>query len=149
MNSTDNNNIRTLIHYMYRDGFCTEEIAKRLGISVAKIKKLIKEDEEIAWDLKYLKMMTDFEVEDSLLKKALGTTVTEVKETEKSTGTETVRSTKEVQGETSAMQFWLKNRMPERWSDKSEDNKDTILRLEKIFESIDKQSKRCKKSGNC
>ena len=87
-------------------------------------------------------MLTDYRVEDSLLKKALGTTITETKETEKSTGLETVTNTKEVAGDTSAIQFWLKNRCPEKWNDKTASNQDTIDRLDKIFAAIDNKAEK-------
>ena len=143
--STDEN-IRLLIHYMARDGMDEYEIAKRLNLKVSYIKSLIKDNEEIIRDMEYAKMLTDYRVEDSLLKKALGTTITETKETEKSTGFETVTSTKEVQGETSAIQFWLKNRCPEKWSDKENSNAETVEKLEEIFKAIDKKAEKATKN---
>lgn len=144
--STDEN-VRLLIHYMARDGMEEREIAKRLNLKVSYIRKLIESDEGIIRDMEYAKMLTDYRVEDSLLKKALGTTVTEVKETEKGTGCETVTNVKEVPGDTSAMQFWLKNRCPEKWSDRAGGNADTIERLEKIFKSIDSKAKKSCEKG--
>jgi len=81
-------------------------------------------------------MITDYQVEDALLKKALGGVSTEVKKTEKKTGTETVTVTKEVPADTSALQFWLKNKCPDKWSDKAEAVSNTEERLNKIFDSI-------------
>lgn len=145
MNLSNNDNIRLLIHYMARDGFDVSEISKRLNLKISAIKKLIKSDEDIIRDMEYAKLLTDYRVEDSLLKKALGSTVKEVKETEKSTGIETVINTKDVPGDTSAMQFWLKNRCPEKWGENAKDTSDTAERLEKIFQAIDtKSNETCK-----
>ena len=109
--STDDN-IKLLIRYMARDGYDAEEISKRLNIKLSQLKKIIEDDEEINRDLEYAKMLTDYRVEDMLLKRALGTTVTETKETDKGNGIETITNTKEIQGDTTAIQFWLKNRCP-------------------------------------
>lgn len=140
MNLSNDDNIRLLIHYMARDGFDLSEISKRLNLKVSQIKKLIKSDENIIRDMEYAKLLTDYRVEDSLLKKALGSTVKEVKETKKSTGIETVTNTKDVPGDTSAMQLWLKNRCPEKWGDKAVNTSNTENILNKIFQSIDTKS---------
>ena len=137
--STDDN-IRLLIHYMARDGFDETEISKRLNLKVSYIKKLIKNDKDIIRDIEYAKLLTDYRVEDSLLKKALGDTVTETKTTEKGSGSETITNTKEVPADTSAIQFWLKNRCPDKWNEKVPGDEGTIQRLEKIFEALDKKA---------
>ena len=137
--STDDN-IKLLIRYMARDGYDAEEISKRLNIKLSQLKKIIEDDEEINRDLEYAKMLTDYRVEDMLLKRALGTTVTETKETDKGNGIETITNTKEIQGDTTAIQFWLKNRCPEKWNEKSASNADTVERLDKIFKAIDKRA---------
>ena len=134
---TNNNDILLLlIRYMARDGLDKKEIIKRLGITSQKFTALINKDSSICDELIYQKMITDYKVEDAVLKKALGGTVTEVKETEKYTGTETVTVTKEVPADTSALQFWLKNKCPDKWSDKGSDFSDTQEKLDKIFLSI-------------
>lgn len=142
MSSSNDDTIRLLIQYMARDGLNEEEIAKRLKKKVSYIRKLIKSDENIIRDMEYAKLLTDYKVEDMLLTRAVGTTLTEVKETEKNTGTEVVTNTKDVVADTSAIQFWLKNRCPQKWNDKGTDNSDTIERLEKIFSAIDDKAKK-------
>lgn len=80
--------------------------------------------------LKRGKTVVDIQVENALLKRALGYSYDEVTKErvldyDPSTGqvvgshmevTKTVR--KEVQGDTTAQIFWLKNRRPEQWRDK-------------------------------
>ena len=140
MNFSTDNNIRLLIHYMARDGFDEKEISKRLNLKISYIKRLVNNDKDILRDMEYAKMLTDYRVEDSLLKKALGDTVTETKTTEKASGSETITNTKEVPADTSATQFWLKNRCPDKWNEKIPGDEGTVQRLEKIFEAIDQKA---------
>ena len=82
------------------------------------------------------------------MKKALGSTSVEIKETEKQTGTETVKVTKEIPADTSALQFWLKNRCPDRWCDNANEHGETIEKLEKIMEGITLLSEQSLQTGN-
>ena len=128
---------------MLRDGFSKKEIASRLEISNQKLSSLIKKLNEESDELSYIKMLTEYQVEDALLKKAIGTTVTEVKETSKPSGTELVTITKDVLPDTSALQFWLKNKCPEKWSDKGVSFTNTEELLNKIFDSISDNADKC------
>ena len=67
--------------------------------------------------LKKGKEVVDRQVENALLKRALGYTYDEVTI---EGGVETKRVTKEVAPDTTAQIFWLKNRKPEDWRDKRE-----------------------------
>lgn len=125
-----------LVRYMARDGIDKKDIIKRLSISSRKYNSIIEQLGENPDELVYQKMLTDYQVEDALLKKALGSTSTEVKETEKKTGTETVTVTKEVPADTSALQFWLKNRCPNKWSEKGAEMSNIDENLMKIFNAI-------------
>jgi hypothetical protein len=85
---------------------------------------------DISDTLKRGKEVVDIQVENALLKRALGYSYDEVTrervlDYDPSTGqvvgshmeiTKTVK--KEVQGDTTAQIFWLKNRRPEQWRDK-------------------------------
>ncbi|CAI3601335.1 hypothetical protein CNEO2_2630002 [Clostridium neonatale] len=67
--------------------------------------------------------MVDIQVENALLKRALGYKYDEVtKELNEDTGELEVTKvvTKEVQPDTTAQIFWLKNRKPEDWRDRKE-----------------------------
>ena len=59
-------------------------------------------------------------VESSLLKRALGYQIVEVKEETGGEVDKTTKTTKQVAGDTTAMIFWLKNRNPDRWRDKQQ-----------------------------
>ena len=140
--SDNDEKILLLIRYMSRDGVQKDEIIARLGITKKKFTELIKKSDKNTEELIYEKMITDYQVEDALLKKALGGVSTEVKKTEKKTGTETVTVTKEVPADTSALQFWLKNKCPEKWSDKAETVSNTEELLNKIFDGITQQAEK-------
>lgn len=125
---------------MARDGLGYEEIVKKLGISKRKINNLIKQDETLEKEIEFLKLLTDYAVEDALLKKALGSTSVETKETQKSTGVESITVTKEIPSDTAALKFWLEHRCPERWAEVSETNQAIDERLEKIYKEISNQA---------
>ena len=126
---------------MARDGLSESQIIKHLGITQNKFNSLKKANDELKKDINYSKLLTDYAVEDALLKKALGSISKEVKETEKESGTEMVTVTKEVPADTSALQFWLKNRCPDRWNEKNVSGKSTEEMLDNIMERITKNAK--------
>ena len=76
-----------------RDGCTDEELAKKMNISPSTLYEWVKKYPEISEAIKKGKEVVDYEVENALLKKALG-------------------------GDVTAMIFWLKNRKPHQWRDK-------------------------------
>lgn len=67
------------------------------------------------------KLQTDpleTQVEQALLRRALGYTVTETRTETTDKGSRTVTTEKELPPDISAQMFWLKNRFPQRWRDK-------------------------------
>ena len=108
-----------------RDGLTDEQIAHNMGISASTLYEWKKQYKEISESLKKGKEVVDREVENALLKRALGysykETTTELF-VDKKTGKEELRVTKvvtkEVVPDTTAQIFWLKNRKPEEWRDK-------------------------------
>ena len=102
-----------------RDGLTDEQIAKNMKISPATLYNWKKDHLEILESLKKGKEVVDYEVENALLKRALGYTIKE--ETLTKDG-ELVEVEKEVPGDVTAQIFWLKNRKPDVWRDKPEDN---------------------------
>ena len=72
----------------------------------------------------------DIQVENALLKRALGYDYTEEKvEVSEKDGRKVTQTVKHVAPDTTAQIFWLKNRRPDRWRDKpaAEDRTDGIL----------------------
>lgn len=98
-----------------RDGLTDEQIAKKMGVNIATLYDWKKKYPEISESLKKGKEVIDAIVENALLKRALGYRYDEVTI---ENGIETKRVTKEVQPDTTAQIFWLKNRRPDKWRDK-------------------------------
>lgn len=106
-----------------RDGLTDEQIAYNMGIAYSTLKNWKNEHMAILAALKKGKEVIDRQVENALLKRALGYQYDEVKReeyynqegelVEKKTVT-----TKEVIPDTTAQIFWLKNRKPAEWRDK-------------------------------
>lgn len=108
-----------LAYWMCRSGLKDEDIAKQFDIGVSTLNKWKNDHPEFMESLKGSKVLTDYLVEDSLLKRALGYDATEVKTTVFPNGTiKTETTVKHIMPETLACIFWLKNRKPELWRDK-------------------------------
>lgn len=113
-----------------RNGLTDEQIAANMGITRSTLNEWKKKYSDILDTLKRGKDIVDIQVENALLKRALGytyieTTQERVDDYDPHTGlktgshmevTKTV--TKEVQPDTTAQIFWLKNRKPDTWRDK-------------------------------
>lgn len=100
-----------------RDGLIDEQIAKNLGVAYSTFRKYRDEHSALSAALKRGKEVVDREVENALLKRALGYQYEEVTY---EFGEETKRVVKEVQPDTTAQIFWLKNRKPHVWRDKQD-----------------------------
>ena len=99
-----------------RDGLTDEQIAHNMGIATGTLYSWKKSHVEICEALKKGKEVVDFEVENALLQSALNGNIT-------------------------AQIFWLKNRRPDKWRDKpEEENADSeengIIFLAPIVESL-------------
>lgn len=103
-----------------RDGLTDEQIAKNMGISAATLYNWKRDYLEISDTLKRGKEVVDFEVENALLKKALGYKTKEMKLTRDG---QLIEMEREVSGDVTAQIFWLKNRKPDKWRDKPEEEK--------------------------
>lgn len=108
-----------------RDGLTEEQIAHNMGISRSTLSEWKKKHSDISDTLKRGKEVIDRQVENSLLKRALGYRYKETTReliTNKETGHSELVVTKVVEKEvvpdTTAQIFWLKNRKPEDWRDK-------------------------------
>lgn len=101
-----------------RDGLTDEQIAQNIGINPATLYDWKNKYDEISKTLKRGKEVVDYEVENALLKRALGYTAKEKKLTKDG---EVIELEREVPGDVTAQIFWLKNRKPAEWKDKRED----------------------------
>lgn len=125
-----------LVEGWARDGLTDEQIAKNLGIGKTAFYKYKKEYTEFADILKRGKEVIDYEVENALLKKALGYEYTEITKERVVMKDEHGKILTDIQGvpcyemvvtkivkkevnpDTTAQKFWLKNRKPMEWRDK-------------------------------
>ncbi|MEK3796126.1 helix-turn-helix domain-containing protein [Paenibacillus sp. FSL R7-0204] len=114
-----------------RDGLIDEQIALNMGVKRQTLYDWKNKFPDISDALKKGKEVVDRAVENALLKRALGyqydeVTKEAVKQQDEESGewvtviAETKRVTKEVQGDTTAQIFWLKNRRPDKWRDKQD-----------------------------
>ncbi|MDU5680998.1 MAG: transposase [Peptostreptococcus sp.] len=104
-----------------RDGLTDEQIAKNMGVRTSTLYDWKKKYSEISESLKKGKEVVDRAVENALLKRALGYSYTET--TKELVGTKmivTKEVVKEVQPDTTAQIFWLKNRRPDIWRDRKD-----------------------------
>ena len=126
-----------LIKGMARDGLTQQQIADNLGINVDTLIEYKKKYTDFSEALKKGKEVVDIEVENALLKRALGYKYDEVTY---ENGVETKRVTKEVQPDTTAQIFWLKNRKPNNWKDRIEtdEDKEAVANASQVIAKIRK-----------
>lgn len=104
-----------------RDGLTDEQIAENIGINVCTLYDWKNKYPNIAEALKDGKDVADRQVENALFKSALGYTFDEVtKELKDDELVVTKVVHKEVQPNTTAQIFWLKNRKRAEWRDRVE-----------------------------
>lgn len=109
----------TLVEGWARDGLTDKQIADNLGISKDTFYKYKNRYTDFSDSLKKGKEVVDYEVENALLKRALGYKYNEVTIEEADDGSIRRKTvTKEVIPDTTAQIFWLKNRKPNKWRDK-------------------------------
>lgn len=116
-----------LVEGWARDGLTNEQIASNLGISKTTFYKMLNEHSELSELLKKGKEIVDYEVENALLKRALGYKYEEkTYETRWDDNQErfreilTKRVTKQVSPDTTAQIYWLNNRKPKQWRNKQD-----------------------------
>lgn len=112
------------------DGLSDEQIAKNMGIAKSTLNDWKTKFPDLSEALKKSKEVADREVENALIKRAIGfkydeiTYETNYDEDGEPITREVKRVTKMVVPDTGAAAFWLKNRKPDVWKDKHEvDNK--------------------------
>ena len=104
-----------------RDGLTYEQIAHNMGIGLTTLKEWRQKQPTIQSALKKGKEVVDIEVENALLKRALGYTITlKEQKLDKEGCVHTLEKDVHVPGDTTAQIFWLKNRRKQQWRDKVE-----------------------------
>lgn len=129
-----------------RDGLVDKQIAANIGVSERTFTDWKSKYSAISSVLKKGKEVVDRQVENALLKRALGYEYEEVKEKfECGVLTERTVTKKEVIPDTTAQIFWLKNRKREAWTDKqsielSKPIDESIKEMEDYFEQLKKEN---------
>ncbi len=111
-----------------RDGLTDEQIAANMGIRRETLYEWKKKHSNISNALKKGKEVVDIEVENALLKRALGYTYNEV--THERVGDQLIPTKivkKEMPPDTTAQIFWLKNRKPDAWGDRISISSEVII----------------------
>lgn len=128
----------SLLEAWCRDGLIDADIAKRIGIRRETLYDWKNKYPLISNALKKGKEIIDIEVENSLLKRAMGYEYEEV--TEERVGEMGLITTKivkkQVVPDTTAQKFWLKNRKPKEWRDKQEVDIQGQISLETLIEKV-------------
>ncbi len=111
-----------LIEGWAREGLTEEQIAKNMGCAYDTLNEWKKKFSDISEALKRGKAPVDIQVENALLKRALGyeyeEVTTEVIEQPNGKKKKQVKKTTKVMPpDTTAQIYWLKNRRPDRWRD--------------------------------
>lgn len=120
-----------LLECWARDGYTLQDIANRIGISYNTLRMWRDKYPEIKEALRKGKEIIDYQVENALLKSALGYKTKEVKVITTVRYGKTVETVREVTDKeqapnVSAIQCWLFNRMPDKWKR----NRDQLIELD-------------------
>lgn len=110
-----------LIQGWASDGLTDQQIASNLGISIDSFYTYKKQFSEFSEAIKKGKEVADYEVQNALFRTATGFHYYE--QTTTATG-EVMSLRKFCKPNTSAQIFWLKNRCPDKWRDKTEVKQD-------------------------
>lgn len=116
---------KTLLTGWARQGLSNAQLAKNMGVSEGCFYRWKAENNEIYEAIQKGKEVVDFEVENALLKRAMGYTAEETKTYMKDDGTgkqtkHIEKANKHIASDATSMIFWLKNRQPERWNDRKQ-----------------------------
>ena len=104
-----------------RDGLTDEQLAAKIGITATTLYDWKNKYPVISEALKRGKEVVDVEVENALLKRAMGYEYTETRTETADDGTvKTIVMQKTMPPDTTAQIFWLKNRRPAVWRDKQQ-----------------------------
>lgn len=117
-----------LIGHWIKDGLTDEQVAKKLNVAYSTFRLYVKEHKELSATLKKNKEVVDYEVEESLYKKCVGSYARETKayklkdiyydEDGNKCQTERVQVVEVdvfIPPDTMAMAIWLNNRKPQSW----------------------------------
>lgn len=123
----------TLLRGWVRDAVPQREIARRMGIRPLSLSIWRKKYPAIDRALSQTGELTDYQVEDALLKAAMGYRYIEEKREQTDKGDKLVSTEKEVSPSVTAISLWLKRRRPQVWD---EDAPDAETAENNLFEAL-------------
>ena len=129
----------TLLEGWARDGLTDEQIAGNIGINTSTLYDWKNKFPKISEALKKGKEVVDIQVENALLKRALGYDFQETRvEKSDKDGTKIIQILKHIPADTTAQIVWLKNRRPDKWRDKPEipGDSDMLKKAKELLEGI-------------
>lgn len=103
-----------------KKGFIDYEIADFFNVSVSTLNTWKKVYPDFLSSIKEAKAHSDDKVVNALYNRAMGYQTVEVKQEDGDQGSKTTTITKQLSGDVGAMCFWLKNRQPAQWREKSQ-----------------------------
>lgn len=116
----------TLLRGWAKDGLSDEQVAKNIGINRTTLYDWKKKYSDISDALKKGKEVADYEIENAMYKSAIGYFVEEEKTyvtVVDGVPTKRLEKTKKwIAPNTAAQIFWLKNRRPDKWREKPEED---------------------------
>ena len=122
-----------------RAGLTELQIAQKMRISMSSLSDWKNKFPEILGALKKGKEVVDIDVENALLKRALGYDAEEsVVEESDATGRKTRTTVRHVPADVTAQIFWLKNRRPEVWREKQvvEVSEESLAKAKEILGGV-------------
>ena len=123
-----------------RDGLNNEQIAANIGVTPKTLYEWQNKHPQIYDAIKKGKAPVDIEVENALLKRALGYDYEEVTTEINTDGKKHVKKVKRhVPPDVGAIAFWLKNRKSHKWRDRPADEgaEDVLRKAVEVLEGID------------
>lgn len=112
----------TLLEGWARDGLSDQQIAHNCGVSSKCLLNWKAKYPDVAERLKKGREVVDYEVENALLRRALGYEYTEVTVEESERGSKRRETVKYEPPDVRAQIFWLKNRRPDRWRERTQED---------------------------
>ena len=128
----------TLLEGWARDGLTEVQIARKMRIGERTLTDWKTRFPAILAALKKGKEVVDIEVENALLKRALGYEYTETMVEESENGFKTRKTKKFIPPDVTAQIFWLKNRRPEVWREKQvvEVSEESLAKAKEILGGV-------------
>lgn len=122
-----------------RQGLFDAQIAKNMGIGEATLYRYKANHPEIKEALRKGKEVVDIEVENAMLKRALGYTITiNEQKVDKDGYVHDLKRDVHIPGDVTAQIFWLKNRRRQQWRDKVEVEKGESVQKIEIINDLPK-----------